>query len=519
MTSCASASSENSSGQATLVLFYSDTCPHCHDERVWLETVRPKYPELVIEEYETGSYPDLFRKTCAEYNSTCSGVPMTFIAGKAFAGFVNGEGDLVYDQMRGAYVGYSSQMESAIRACLNDTCAGMGDQVIGISKTDPLVKDFIGRYPGSIATTYLDEGKHVYLVAWWSPERITSSLYYPDVLVRVDAVSGDIIKSEVPVKDVPGLDKPGQGMNWVYIVLLSVIALYLLAYLFLNKRLKWEERYWLTGFISLVIVFFFVIAMSTPQEMVEKFARQFPFPVFVFLVALADGFNPCAFAVLIVLLSLLTHTKSRRKMLLIGVIFISTSAVMYFLFILAVTTFLGSMIPGDVRTPLFKLIGAGVAIVGVINIKDFLFFKKGVSVGISEKHRGRIYSNAGKIVRRLDDAQDRRSFIIALFATALLAAFVNLVEFGCTALLPMAYSSALFAKYGTSLGIYHYFYTLLYSIVYVIPLFAILANFLYYFKSERLSERQARILKLFIGIIMVVMGMVLVLNTTLPSFG
>ena len=517
--SFAAALPEEKEDGVKLVLFYSETCPHCHDERAWLETIRPTYPQLMIEEYEVGANAELFRTTCAEYNASCSGVPMTFVTGKAFAGFVNGEGELVYDQARRAYIGYSSQMEKAVRECLNDTCSVMAGRVIDVSKNDSLVESLIAKYPDSIATMFLNETGHVYLVAWWSPERIASSLYYPDVLVYVDGVTGKILKSEIPTEDVPGVDKPGQGMSWIYVVMLSLIAIYLLAYLFLQKRLKWEGRYWTTGFISLIIIFFFVLAMTTPQEMIEKSAAKFPFPVFVFLVALADGFNPCAFAVLIVLLSLLTHTKSRKKMLLIGTIFILTSAVMYFLFIMAVTTFLASMLPGDLRSILFKLIGAGVVFVGLINIKDFLFFKKGVSVGISEKHKGRIYKNAGKIVRRVDDAQNKTSLILALFATALLAAFVNLVEFGCTALLPMAYSSALFAKYGTTFGLYHYLYTFFYSLVYVIPLFAILANFLYYFKSERLSERQARILKLFGGIIMLVMGMALLLNTTLPAFG
>jgi glutaredoxin len=506
-------------GNATkLILFHSESCPHCQDERRWLEGIRANYPDLVIEEYEIGSPENasLFERMSAEYNTTSAGVPRTFIGSKVFVGFSSEEGDLVYNQGYKAYIGYSNQIENSIQECLFGVCSSLSDQVLDISKKSPLVAELIKKDLWARSTkAFLNDS---YVVGWWTTERLSSKLDYPDLLVYIDGVDGSITKTVVPSARVPGMDKPGQGASAVYIGMLSVILIYLCSYLFLRKRIKWSDRYWASGFIALVIMLFFILAVTTPVSVIERFAKKFPFPVFVFVIALADGFNPCAFTVLIVLLSLLTHTKSRRKMLLIGGVFVLTSSFMYFLFIM-VLTLVGSWVFGQYGSLLLKVLGVLVVLAGIINIKDFFFFKKGISLTISDEHRGRIFRHAGKIVKSVDKAESKKAIILALLGTAALAALVNLVELGCTAMLPAAYMSALFNQYGNNIGFYHVLYTAFYSFVYVIPLFAILADFLYSFKSERLSESQARILKLVGGLIMLGLGLVLLIKPDLLSFG
>lgn len=58
-------------------------------------------------------------------------------------------------------------------------------------------------------------------------------------------------------------------------------------------------------------------------------------PVLTVVLASLDAFNPCAFFVLLFLLSLLAHQKNRRRMLTVGGIFILTSGLMYFAFMAA----------------------------------------------------------------------------------------------------------------------------------------------------------------------------------------
>ena len=63
------------------------------------------------------------------------------------------------------------------------------------------------------------------------------------------------------------------------------------------------------------------------------------------------------------------------------------------------------------------------------------------------------------------------------------------------------------------------FWTAIYAGIYIIPLLAILLNFIYSFKSSRLTERQGRILKLLGGTFMVFFGLVMIFKPELLMFG
>jgi hypothetical protein len=76
-------------------------------------------------------------------------------------------------------------------------------------------------------------------------------------------------------------------------------------------------------------------------------ADQLSLPVFTLIIAGLDAFNPCAFFVLLFLLSLLVHAGSRGRMLFIGAVFLFFSGLIYFLFMAAwlnVFQWLGSVL-------------------------------------------------------------------------------------------------------------------------------------------------------------------------------
>jgi hypothetical protein len=58
-------------------------------------------------------------------------------------------------------------------------------------------------------------------------------------------------------------------------------------------------------------------------------------PVLTVVLAALDAFNPCAFFVLLFLLSLLVHARSRARMLFIGGVFVLFSGLVYFAFMAA----------------------------------------------------------------------------------------------------------------------------------------------------------------------------------------
>jgi thiol-disulfide isomerase/thioredoxin len=114
------------------------------------------------------------------------------------------------------------------------------------------------------------------------------------------------------------------------------------------------------------------------------------------MLASVDSFNPCAFFVLMLLLSMMLHTGSRKKMLLVGGVFLFFSGFMYFLFMSAWLNLF--MVLG--RLDLLTMIAAVVAItIGGINIKDYFWFRKGVSIGISDDAKPGLYQRMRAMLR------------------------------------------------------------------------------------------------------------------------
>lgn len=286
---------------------------------------------------------------------------------------------------------------------------------------------------------------------------------------------------------------------------------------FLTFRTKVKKRFMIGTFIATLIVALFYLAQSMPKQSILTFAEQFSFPIFTFILALLDGFNPCAFAVLAVLLSLLIYSKSKGKMALIGIIFIITSGLMYFLFITILLTLRAELL-GEYKDIMRIIVGMIALVAGAINLKDFFWFKKGISLTISNTQMGKLTQKMKGVVNRVKEADTAGKMFIAITATIILAALVNVVELGCTLILPVEFIEVMITNFGTQLTSLHVVYTAFYSAVYVIPLFVILASFLYSFKSERVTETQGRVLKLISGLIMVGLGLILILKPELLMF-
>lgn len=102
-------------------------------------------------------------------------------------------------------------------------------------------------------------------------------------------------------------------------------------------------------------------------------AASLSLPVLTLLVAGLDAFNPCAFFVLLFLLSLLVHQHNRRRMFIIGGVFVAFSGLMYFAFMAAWLNLF--LVIGSLP---WVTAGAGLLAVtmGAVNVKDFYFFTR-----------------------------------------------------------------------------------------------------------------------------------------------
>ena len=233
-------------------------------------------------------------------------------------------------------------------------------------------------------------------------------------------------------------------------------------------------------------------------------------PVLTVVLAGLDSFNPCAFFVLLFLLSLLVHARSRKRMFLIGGVFVLASGVIYFLFMAAWLTVF--MVIGQLTA--ITVAGGVIALIaGAINVKDFFLFQQGVSLSIPESAKPKLFDRMRGLLRA-------QSLPALLAGTAVLALSANAYELLCTAGFPMVYTRVLTLQQLPAARYYQYL--VLYNVVYVIPLAVIVTVITITLGSRKLSAWQGRQLKLLSGLMMAALGVILlvepaVLNNVLAS--
>lgn len=243
------------------------------------------------------------------------------------------------------------------------------------------------------------------------------------------------------------------------------------------------------------------ICFTTPFGQICFNKTQTSLPIITILIAAVDSINPCSFFVLLFLLSILLYTKSKKRMLLVGGIFIFFSGFFYFLLMAALLSFVSVV----ENTYIISVIAGIIAVLfGILNIKDFFFFKKGPSVGIADDQKSKLYSQTRKIIKIT-------SVPSLVFSTIVLAISANTVELLCTFNLPFIYTGTILPQY--NLGNFdNYLYLIFYNIVYVIPLMIIVGLMVITLGRWKLSEFQGRILKLFSGIMILSLGIILLID-------
>lgn len=222
-------------------------------------------------------------------------------------------------------------------------------------------------------------------------------------------------------------------------------------------------------------------------------------PLLTLVIAGLDAFNPCAFFVLLFLLSLLVHARSRARMLFVGGTFVLFSGLIYFMFMAAwLHVFRWA---GELRA---VTVAAGLLAVAVAatNVKDYFLFRRGVSLSIPEAAKPGLFQRMRGLLRA--------DSLPALTAgTVVLAVAANSYELLCTAGFPMVYTRILtLSEVGPAA---HYGWLAAYNVVYVLPLLAIVLVFTRTLGGRKLGEAEGRLLKLLSGLMMLGLGLALLL--------
>ena len=343
-----------------------------------------------------------------------------------------------------------------------------------------------------------------------------------DWILEWNGKSSIVSAGETDISDAEGInhvtESPWKLWYWILIIFVFFIVFFLIYKFKIVKKCmcicltEKQKNYLIIGISILFLVGFFILAKKISPEFLEKMGYTLPLPVFTFLIALVDGFNPCNLFVLTLLLGLLVSAShSRKRIYAIGYTFIFVVFVVYFLFMAAwlnIFKYLGFITPLRIGIAMIALIA------GLINCKELVAFRKGITLMIQEQHKGPLL----KRIERMKEIIVNGSMLTLILASVSLAAFASLVELPCTAGFPIIYTGILTGKMLAD-SFSYYLYLLFYNFIYVIPLIVIITIFGYTLKGKQITQRQMAIIKFIGGLIMILLGLILLINPSLIGIG
>lgn len=227
--------------------------------------------------------------------------------------------------------------------------------------------------------------------------------------------------------------------------------------------------------------------------------KNLTLPIVSILIGLVDGFNPCAMWILLFLISMLIGMNDKRRMWLLGITFLLTSALIYLLFMLTwlnVASLLTSIV-------WFRLL-IGLVALSLSFWNIYSYFKSKGTDGckiVDEKKRNKIFGRIRKFT-------SEKNYFLAIFGVIALAISVNVVELTCSAGLPVMFIEILTVN---NLSIVEEF---IYIILYM--LFFLMDDLIVFFIAMRtmqltgFSVKYGKLSKLIGGIILLLVGLLMI---------
>lgn len=384
--------------KVNIYFFWGEGCPHCEKEKLFLEKLEDKYPEVEVKDYEVWNNPEnlkLMKAFVKELDVDVRGVPFTVVGEHHVIGWLSEE-----------YTG--KKIEEAVECAMADGCKDVGVELIAEGEVNEQVK-------GETVEEFMEQEKEKEVVG------IPETMDLP-------------IIGEIETKD-------------------------------------------------------------------------FSLPLLTVVLGVIDGFNPCAMWTLVFLISLLLGLKDRKKMWILGIVFIATSAFVYFLFMAAWLNFI--LFIGMV-TWVRAIIGLVALVGGGYSVREYIINKDG-NCKVTNKEKRQ------KVFQKLKDITHKKSFWLAIGGIILLAFAVNLVEAVCSAGLPAVYTQILSLN-GLS-KIQYYFYILLYIFFFMLDDLIIFFVAMTTLRMTGANNKYAKWSSLIGGILMLIIGLLLIFKPELLMFG
>lgn len=220
-----------------------------------------------------------------------------------------------------------------------------------------------------------------------------------------------------------------------------------------------------------------------------------------------DGFNPCAMWTLLFLISLLLGIKDKKRRYFLGTAFILASGLVYFAFMAAWLNFF--LLLGFVKW--VRLTVAGVAIgVGIYNFKNFWQNRQGGCFVEGDEKRQQKFEQIKQIVYK-------KNILLSIGGIILLAFAVNMIELVCSAGFPAIYTQILAMSDLNT--IQYYLYLLLYIFFFILDDLAVFVIAMITVQAVGIENKYSQISKVIGGILMILIGLLLIFNPQLLTFG
>lgn len=212
--------------------------------------------------------------------------------------------------------------------------------------------------------------------------------------------------------------------------------------------------------------------------------------------ALTDSINPCALSVLLMMLIAIAtyHPKDRKQILWAGLAFVAAVFITYFIYgLLIVKAF--EIVQGisSIKLYLYKGLGVGAIILGLLEIKDFFFYKPGsIGTEMPMMFRPKVQQILARVTSPLG------AFGLGMFVTLFLLP--------CT-IGPYIILGGMLS-YGEFAGALPYL--TVYNLIFVLPMVVIIL--LVFFGSKSIKqvtewrEKNVKVMHLIIGIIFILLG-------------
>lgn len=502
-----------------LYFFWGNGCPHCAKEEVFLQQLTQKYPEVKIYSYEVwynAQNQDLLIQVGQTLKTDIQGVPFTVIGPYAISGY--------YDEKTTGV-----QIENYVKECLSQECADPVAPVVGLV---PIV---------SVAPTITPQ-----ITPQLSPTPTLSPL--PTIKAYFFESSGcplckaekkylENLKDQYPSLQLESLELSKKENLEIFKKTLDKFQLENAAIPFLvigeNYILGWKDESTTgkaiqdaincaieAGCPDVVGNLMSSINLETSNSVLPEVVKvpligeikikNLSLPILAIILGGIDGFNPCAMWVLVFLISLLLGMKDRKRMWILGFVFLFTSAIVYLLFMAAwlkLILFVGAIFWVRLIIALIAVIG------GAYNIKKFFEEKNKTNITcevVDEKQKR-------KTIERMKAAVKKQSLFWAVIGIVILAASVNLVELVCSAGLPVVFTQVLAMSHLSS-GQY-IFYMLLYIIMYMLDDMIIFVAAMTALKITAKSNQYTRYSHLVGGILMIIIGLLLIFKPAWLMFG